>query len=173
MPNPPPDPPAPMQALPDGSPIVRRGAVAIIVRQQRCLMIRRAEGIAAPGAYCFPGGGIEAGETEIQAVRRELREELNVEVEPLRRVWESVTPWGVHLAWWTARMAETAEPIASPAEVAEVLWRDWSEMRSLPGLLASNLAFLDALERGDIVVSDLVVGDAAGEGAIGESAIGD
>lgn len=56
-------------------------------------------------------------------------------------------------------MAETAEPIASPAEVAEVLWRDWTEMRSLPGLLASNLAFLDALERGDIVVGEILAGD--------------
>ncbi len=159
MTNPPTDPLGLPNAAADGPPVVRRGAVAIIVREARCLMIRRAEGIAAPGAYCFPGGGIEDGETEAQAVRRELLEELNVEVEPLRRVWESITPWGVHLAWWTARMAETAEPIASPAEVAEVLWRDWTEMRSLPGLLASNLAFLDALERGDIVVGEILAGD--------------
>jgi 8-oxo-dGTP diphosphatase len=160
MPNPSTDPPGLPNAAADCPPIIRRGAVAIIVREERCLIIRRAEGIAAPGAYCFPGGGIEQGETEPQAVRRELREELNVDVEPLRRVWESVTPWGVHLAWWTARMADSAEPIASPAEVAEVLWRDWTEMRSLPGLLASNLAFLDALERGDIVVDDLAAGNA-------------
>lgn len=173
MTNPLTDPPGLSNEAEKGPPIVRRGAVAIIVREERCLMIRRAEGIAAPGAYCFPGGGIEAGETEIQAVRRELREELNVEVEPLRRVWESVTPWGVHLAWWTARMAESAKPIPSPAEVAEVLWRDWTEMRSLPGLLASNLAFLDALERGDVVVGALGVGDGAGDRAARDSVIGD
>lgn len=139
---------------PESRSIVRRGAVAIVVRDARCLMIRRAEGIAAPGAYCFPGGGIEPGETETDALCRELREELGVEVEPVRRVWESVTPWGVHLAWWTARLAETAELIPSPAEVAEVLWHPWDAMRDLPGLLESNLAFLDALERGDFILVD-------------------
>jgi 8-oxo-dGTP diphosphatase len=134
--------------------IVRRGAVAIIVRGACCLMIRRAEGIAAPGAYCFPGGGIEAGESETDALCRELREELGVEIEPIRRVWESVTRWGVHLAWWTARLDEAAELVPAPAEVAEVLWRPWTEMRELPGLLESNLAFLEALERGDFVLGD-------------------
>ncbi|RIK81376.1 MAG: NUDIX hydrolase [Planctomycetota bacterium] len=138
----------------DSHPIVRRGAVAIIVREERCLMIRRAEGIAAPGAYCFPGGGIEPGESEADALCRELREELGVAIEPISRVWESVTPWGVHLAWWTARLAESAELTPSPAEVAEVLWHPWHAMRDLPGLLESNLAFLEALERGDFILAD-------------------
>lgn len=134
------------------APIVRRGAVAVIVRDERCLLIRRAGGVEAPGAYCFPGGGIEKGESERDALCRELYEELNVTIEPIRRVWESVTPWGVHLAWWTARLADAAEPTPCPQEVAEVLWRSWGAMRRLPGLLASNLAFLDALDRGDIVL---------------------
>lgn len=134
--------------------VVRRGAVAVIVRDARCLMIRRAEGVEAPLAYCFPGGGIELGETERQALCRELREELSVTIEPIRRVWESVTPWGVHLAWWTARLDDAAEPVPTPQEVAEVLWQPWDTMRELPGLLRSNLAFLDALERGDVVLDD-------------------
>ncbi len=137
--------------LPD---IVRRGAVAIIVRDGRCLMIRRAEGVVAPGAYCFPGGGIEDGETEREALCRELREELNVVVEPVRRVWESVTPWGVHLAWWTARLADPTSIRPAPEEVADVFWQTWDAMRALPGLLRSNVAFLDALERGDIVLGE-------------------
>lgn len=73
MTNPPTEPLGLPNTAADGPPVVRRGAVAIIVREARCLMIRRAEGIAVPGAYCFPGGGIEDGETEAQAVRRELR----------------------------------------------------------------------------------------------------
>lgn len=139
---------------PDQPPIVRHGAVAIITRGDSCLMIRRAEGIAAPGAYCFPGGGIEQGETETAALRRELREELGVDIEPLRRVWESVTPWGVHLAWWTAQLDESAQLVPNPLEVAEAFWRPWTTMRDLPGLLESNLAFLDALERRDFVLAE-------------------
>ena len=47
--------------------IRRRGVVAVIVRDQRLLVIRRASGVAAPGMYCFPGGGIEPGEIEEEA----------------------------------------------------------------------------------------------------------
>ncbi|MES1213405.1 MAG: NUDIX domain-containing protein, partial [Singulisphaera sp.] len=57
---------------------VRRGAVGVIVRHERFLVIRRAEGIAAPGKFCFPGGGIEGEESEHQALVRELMEELGV-----------------------------------------------------------------------------------------------
>jgi len=135
---------------PTGDPIARRGVVAVLVRSERALLIRRAEGIAAPGAYCFPGGGIEPGESEPDALRRELIEELSLPVHPRRRVWECVTPWGVHLSWWTADYAAGLVPRPNPDEVAAVLWRRWEEMRSLPGLLASNLAFLDALARGEI-----------------------
>ncbi len=45
--------------------------MAVIERDERLLIIRQAEGIAAPGAYCFPGGGIEKGETEAEALVRE------------------------------------------------------------------------------------------------------
>jgi len=49
--------------------------VAVILRGERFLVICRSQQVRAPGMYCFPGGGIEPGETEEQALRRELLEE--------------------------------------------------------------------------------------------------
>lgn len=128
----------------------RRGAVAIIVRQDRLLVIRRSVWVRAPGAYCFPGGGIEPGESEPQALVRELAEELNVVVQPHRRVWRSVTPWRVHLAWWTANLDPAAAPVANPAEVEAIAWHTLEEIARLPGLLASNREFLDGIRTGRI-----------------------
>jgi 8-oxo-dGTP pyrophosphatase MutT (NUDIX family) len=129
--------------------IARRGVVAVIVRDRRCLLIRRSLTVAAPGAWCFPGGGIEAGESEAEALRRELLEELGVSVTPGRRLWESVTDWRVHLAWWTAELSTKETLLANPAEVAEFCWLGWDEMTRLEGLLSSNVAFLQARRRGE------------------------
>jgi len=122
----------------------------VIRRAERFLVIRRAEGIAAPGAFCFPGGGIEPDETEAVALVREIQEELCVQVAPLRRVWQSVTPWRVQLFWWTAELDAAQEPVANPAEVAEIHWLSAAEMLDLPNLLSSNRAFLAAWAAGEL-----------------------
>lgn len=129
---------------------MRRGAVAVIVEHGKLLLIRRSQSVEAPGAYCFPGGGIEAGETEEDALCRELREELAAEVTPIRRIWSSVTPWRVSLAWWLARLAPGAVPTAQPAEVESIHWCAPDELSAWPGLLESNRAFLRALANGEL-----------------------
>ena len=130
----------------------RRGAVAVIERAGALLVIRRSQIVVAPGAYCFPGGGIEPGESEVEALVRELLEELQVEVRPLRRLWSSVTPWNVELAWWHAGMSADAIPQPAPAEVESVHWYTLAEMAELPNLLESNRQFLAAIERREIVL---------------------
>lgn len=132
------------------SDIQRRGAVAIVQQGGRLLVIRRSLAVVAPGAYCFPGGGIEAGETEAEAVVREFREELGAEILPVRRVWQSVTPWRIQLAWWLGQLPPEAELRPDPAEVSEFDWCTPDQMGQLPGLLASNRDFLAALAVGDI-----------------------
>ena len=76
-------------------PAPRRGVIAVIVRDERFLVIRRSQHVVAPRAFCFPGGAIEGLESEPQALVRELREELGVDVTPRERLWASVTPWRV------------------------------------------------------------------------------
>lgn len=128
---------------------IRRGVVAVIVRQQRLLVIRRSAEVVAPGKLCFPGGAIEGSETETAALIREIREELDVAVRPTRRIWQSVTPWQVALAWWLAEVEPDARPVANPAEVASVHWHTPGEMATMDDLLEGNHRFLEALARGE------------------------
>ncbi|MBX7168827.1 MAG: NUDIX domain-containing protein [Pirellulales bacterium] len=140
--------------------IVRRGAVAILVRQGRFLVIRRSQHVVAPGAYCFPGGGIEGDESEPAALVRELHEELGIVVRPVARVWESVTPWRVALAWWLAEWSDELHALApNPAEVESVHWLLPTEMAALPALLTSNREFLAALDRGEIAIAGLTAAE--------------
>jgi 8-oxo-dGTP diphosphatase len=128
----------------------RRGAVAVVVRQGRLLVIRRSQQVVAPGKFCFPGGGIEAGETEEAALVREIGEELAVSVRPVRLLWRSITPWHVDLSWWLCDLDAQAVPRPNPLEVESVHWFAPTEMAQLSDLLESNHHFLQALAAGDI-----------------------
>ncbi len=139
---------SPIQDQP--APASPRGVVAVVLKGGRFLVIRRSPHVVAPWAYCFPGGAIEPGESEEQALVREIREELGTVVHPICRIWQSVTPWGIPLAWWQGRLEPDAPIVPNPAEVASVHWHTPDEMARLPGLLESNLAFLEALRFGQI-----------------------
>jgi 8-oxo-dGTP diphosphatase len=55
---------------------------AAIVRADRILVVRRARA-PADGLFSLPGGVVEIGETLMQAVAREVREETNLTIEPV------------------------------------------------------------------------------------------
>jgi ADP-ribose pyrophosphatase YjhB (NUDIX family) len=55
---------------------------AAIFRDGRLLVVRRARAPAS-GLYTLPGGRVEMGETLVEAVKREVREETALEIEVL------------------------------------------------------------------------------------------
>lgn len=62
---------------------MREVTAAIIRRNGKILICRRAEGSCAH-LWEFPGGKTEPGETPFECLTRELREELNIEINPLK-----------------------------------------------------------------------------------------
>jgi len=131
----------------DDDPPWRRGVVAVIRRGDRFLVIRRSATVAAPLKLCFPGGGLESGESEETALIRELEEELALRVRPLRPLWRCRTAWRVDLAWWAAELISDPESVRPDmAEVADVYWMTQPEMLSAPDMLSSNLGFLERFQ---------------------------
>jgi 8-oxo-dGTP diphosphatase len=55
-------------------------AVALVDADNRVLIAKRPEGKALAGLWEFPGGKLDAGERPEEALIRELREELGIEV---------------------------------------------------------------------------------------------
>ena len=113
-------------------------------------MIRRGPTVAAGGTLCFPGGHVEPGEAEHEAVVRECQEELAAEVEAIECVWRSVTSWGTELAWWTATLHGDNELVPHPVEVSEILWLSAEEMLEHPDVLPGNRPFLEAVIEGRV-----------------------
>jgi len=134
-----------MSSSNDQHPPLRQCVVAVIERGEKYLVIRRSEHVIAPLRLCFPGGGIEPGESEPVALRREVEEELGVAVHPVEKIWECVNRWRVHIAWWRATLRDSAQLVPNPDEVAEILWMSLDEMHASDELLESNHDFLKHL----------------------------
>ncbi len=71
----------------------RRGqiivVVAAVIRQGPWVLItQRPDGSGHAGRWEFPGGKRDPGEGDIEALRRELREELGIEVVAPRMIWQ-------------------------------------------------------------------------------------
>lgn len=98
--------------------------VAAVVRRDGALLVtRRPDRPGAPGQWEFPGGKVEPGEGEPEALRREIREELGcaVEVGPLLlRHAHRYPELEVELAFYAARLPSDAAP--RPLGVAEIAW---------------------------------------------------
>jgi len=63
-------------------PILLVAAAALVDPDNRVLITRRPPGRPMAGLWEFPGGKVEAGETPEAALRRELAEELGIDVCP-------------------------------------------------------------------------------------------
>lgn len=113
------------------------GVVAIIQNGERYLMIRRPDDIRAGGYWCFVGGEIEKGETQEQALVREVGEEVGLEVEPVEKVWQCASltkEWLLH--FWTVNLLHDRVR-ANPREVAECRWLTVDEILELSKLIPS------------------------------------
>ena len=69
---------------------MREVTASIILRDDRVLIAQRPPADKLAGKWEFPGGKIEAGETPQECLKREIKEEFDVEIEVLDFFAESV-----------------------------------------------------------------------------------
>jgi 8-oxo-dGTP diphosphatase len=101
-----------------------------------CVLLgRRAAPPELAGCWEFPGGKVEAGESEQEGLRRECREELGVEVVLGDRLGPDLAlPAGAVLRVWTGRAAGEPVPLAH----SKLRWVSAAEMEGLAWLPADR-----------------------------------
>ena len=106
--------------------------VAVIVRHGLVLMGKRSPWkVASPGFWCPISGRIEAGETEQQAIVREVAEEVGLRVKPLKKIAEIYTrDETAVLNWW---LVETlaGEAYLANNEHTELRWVPFDQLKQL------------------------------------------
>ena len=105
---------------------------AIVVRNGTVFAARRNAERSAGGLWEFPGGKVEAGESPEAALRRELQEELNVDVSVGSFIDRSISDIGdsrIELSCYAARF-EGEDPVASSDHDA-MQWVPLEDLSSL------------------------------------------
>ncbi len=96
-----------------------------------------------PGYWCPPSGRIEPGETEEEAVVREVAEELGLVATPVRKVWECPADRGdFTLHWWLADV-EGGDLRLDPIEVADARWVTTDEFHDLEPTFRGDREFFE------------------------------
>jgi 8-oxo-dGTP diphosphatase len=117
---------------------------AAIIHRGRLLAARRAEPPELAGGWEFPGGKLETGETEQDALVRECREELGIDVAVGERIGEDCPLHnGMVMRVWAASLVR-GEPEAR--EHSELRWLTEAELSDVPWLPA-DLPVVEAVRR--------------------------
>jgi 8-oxo-dGTP diphosphatase len=121
----------------------REAIVAVVRRQERVLVIRRGPQARWPGYWAPLSGTLEPGETQEEALIREVHEEVGLRISSLAKVWESQTQDGTfRLHWWTAQ-AEHRDVVMHPGEVSDARWVTAQEFSRLRPVFETDRVFFD------------------------------
>jgi mutator protein MutT len=105
-------------------------AAAVVGRGDTVLVTRRLEGTHLAGLWEFPGGKCEPRESHEDCLRREMREELGVDVEIGRRLLSTRHDYGhklVELHFFDCSIAGEPRPLLGQQ-------LQWVSRRDLPAL---------------------------------------
>ena len=113
---------------------MHRVVVGALTREGRVLLVhRRPDKHAYPDTWDLPGGHLESGETELEALTRELHEELGVRIETdstshLCRLTAGPADEPVVLSAWLVRDWRGTPANVAPEEHDDLGWFDSEEL---------------------------------------------
>jgi NAD+ diphosphatase len=121
-------------------------AVIVLVRRGDRVLLGRGNHLP-PGLYSTLAGFVEPGETLEEAVRREIREEVGIELDGIR--YFGSQPWPFPDSLMIGFMAEhrSGELRVDPAELAEAHWCSLDELPPVPPAFSIARTLIDAWVR--------------------------
>ncbi|WP_299006133.1 8-oxo-dGTP diphosphatase MutT [uncultured Shewanella sp.] len=104
-------------------------AVGVIVNEaQQILIAKRHAHLHQGGKWEFPGGKVEQGETVTQALSRELKEEIGINIKETQALMEISHNYPDKQVKLDIHWVKDFEGIATGLEAQEIIWVDKSEL---------------------------------------------
>jgi 8-oxo-dGTP diphosphatase len=103
---------------------------AVVEENDRFLVTRRQQGVHLAGMWEFPGGKIDPDETHDRALRREIREELDADVQVHELLFQVTHPYPdrtIALYFYRCTLEGTPRPLLGQ----EMRWVERAELPSL------------------------------------------
>jgi NAD+ diphosphatase len=118
-------------------------AIIVLIERGEAILLARGHR-TPPGRFGIVAGFVEAGESLEDAVRREVREEVGLEIADLRYFGSQPWPFphGIMIGF-TARHA-TGEVAPDPAELVEAGWYTFDQLPRVPPKLSIARRLIDA-----------------------------
>ena len=109
---------------------------ALIVKDERLLATRRSEGMPHALKWEFPGGKLKEGESPVDSIIREIREELGIGISVHKALLPVSHDYPSHRIRLYPFICEVDEGSISLAEHQECLWVEYSKLDGLDWLEA-------------------------------------
>lgn len=124
----------------------------LLIREGKIFLVRRFNTGYEDGKYCFPAGHKEKGETPIQAVIREAKEEVGIDVEAKRLTLVHVMYRNCEKDERPAFFFHASEWIGEPKNMEPDKADDakWFHLSELPEMMPYMRAMIDRYKTGKV-----------------------
>ncbi len=128
--------------------IKKDAVVAIIQKADRFLFIKRSDYIdIAVGYWCPVSGRVEENETQIEALEREVMEEVGLSVKALEKVCEIPSHNNLFtLHFWTTEII-SGEAFVASNEATDFKWVTLQQMKQLDPVFEEDIQVFEKLNQ--------------------------
>ncbi|MCA8938457.1 MAG: NUDIX hydrolase [Planctomycetes bacterium] len=129
-----------------------RDAVVVVIRDDfgHLLLARRAEVDTFPGVWNLVTGAANPGENLVDACRRETKEEIGIDIQVTRKLWESTTSGAPFVLHWYEAQALSDNYRLDPTEVSALRWIAPEELQDAGLMFRESVEFLERYLKGDL-----------------------
>ena len=126
--------------------IKKDAVVAIIQKADTFLFVQRSDYIStATGYWCPVSGRIEENETQIEAIQREVKEEVGLRVKAIKKIGEIPSHDNqFKLHFWTTEIISGEASITSH-EATELKWVTLEQMKQLQPVFQEDIRIIEKL----------------------------